>query len=659
MISGLKMIALTVSMTALMATGTQSLAHADELKLDSVFTDHMVLQSGAPIVLSGQAGAGAQISVTISDTSGSARADADGNWTTSLTAMDVGGPYEISVSSDLGASTTVKDVLIGDVWMCSGQSNMEFNTARSMNGGGVGGANDASIRFLQVSHGTSPVPLRNLTNDKDVWAVSTPDNTGGFSAVCYMFARELKNSGVVPKDLPLGLIHSSWGGSQIEAWISADALHELGGRETELAALALYASDPEKAGIAYSKSWQNWWESKNASDVTPWESGDDKTGWAATPAAMSDWRSWGYDDLSNHLGMVWFKTSVELSEADIKNGMAELALGSIDEVDMAWVNGKFVGGMFGWGTNRNYDFPEGILHAGTNTVVVNVLNTWGQGGMIGPNEAMNITLSSGKNISLAEGWHYQKVPNTIGSAPNPPWESINGLSGLHNAMLAPLDNLALKGALWYQGESNAGRAGAYEGLLNALSSDWRNMFGADLPIIVHQLPNFGGMRAEPYESGWARVRDAQRRVADADANTETVVLIDAGDKRDIHPADKAVVGRRTAVAVHSLVYGGNKAATGPQPVSANRKGKSVIVKFTDIAGDLVAMSHNSPISFELCDANGCSYADAKIEGTNVTLSTKSKRKATHVRHCWGDAPVCNLYDSEGPLPVSSFELTVE
>lgn len=634
-------------------------AQADDFKLDSVFTDHMVLQRGAPILLSGQANANATVTIKLAKRIETAVADENGEWAASFPAMVEGGPYELQANSSDGKSASVKDILIGDVWMCSGQSNMEFNTARSMNGGGVGGANDPSIRFLQVSHDTSPKELRNLKNPEDVWAVSTPETTGGFSAVCYMFVRELKRSGAVPQDLPFGLIHSSWGGSQIEAWVSSDELRKLGTLDEGLDALELYASDPEKAGIDYSKMWQRWWKSIEPSAVVPWETGTDISGWKATPAAMSDWKGWGFDDLNDHTGMVWFKTSFEVSEADIKNGTAKLALGSIDEVDMAWINGEFVGGMFGWGIDRNYDFPDGVLKAGTNTVVVNVLNTWGQGGMMGPNANMGVTLSNGKNVSLATGWKYQKVQSDIGSAPNPPWESIKGLSGLHNAMLAPLDNLELKGALWYQGESNAGHADAYEGLLNALSSDWRNMFGADLPIIVQQLPNFGGMRAEPYDSGWARVRDAQRRVAADHPKTETVVLIDAGDKRDIHPSDKAVVGRRTAVAAHSLVYGGNKPATGPQPVSAVRKGKSVVVNFTDIAGDLVAMSHSSPISFELCDDDGCSYADAKINGVNVTLTAKTKRKATHVRHCWGDAPVCNLYDSEGALPVSSFELTVK
>jgi predicted esterase len=353
--------------------------------------------------------------------------------------------------------------------------------------------------------------------------------------------------------------------------------------------------------------------------------------------------------------MVWFRNSFELG-AERADRDALLSLGGIDEVDLVWINGRFIGTSFGWGTERTYKVPPGLLRTGRNQVALNVLSTWGSGGMLGPQEQLRLTFADGESLSLGSGWQYRRVASEPGLPPRAPWLSIGGIAGLFNAMIAPLETLQIAGVLWYQGESNADHAATYANLLTEMIADWRRRFGASLPFLIVQLPNFGALPLAPSDSGWAAIRDAQRRVAGNDLHTGLVVTADVGDRLDLHPPNKEIVGRRAASVARALVYRGEGIVDGLSPLRAIRSGHDVVVEFDPAVDRLIVVGDGKPVAFELCtdEPASCAYADARLEENRVYITAPDAADATRVRFCWADAPICNLYGASG-LPVGSFE----
>ena len=271
------------------------------------------------------------------------------------------------------------------------------------------------------------------------------------------------------------------------------------------------------------------------------------------------------------------------------------------------------------------------------------------------------TLDDGTSVPLAGGWRYQAVPLEIGRPPRAPWEPIAGLTTLYNGMIAPLGTYGLRGVVWYQGETNADAPAGYQELLAGLMSSWRERFGAGLPFLIVQLPGFGSVPAEPVESNWSEVREAQRRAVAADACAGLVVTIDLGERDDIHPIEKRAVGSRIARAARRVVYGEAVAPSGPVPLSASREAGGVVVTFGDVEGRLVTYSSDRAIGFELCgDGKGsCRYATAQVASNRVVLAPiEGQPLPTRVRFCWGDSPLCNLSDQSG-LPVGPFELVIK
>jgi len=248
----------------------------------------------------------------------------------------------------------------------------------------------------------------------------------------------------------------------------------------------------------------------------------------------------------------------------------------------------------------------------------------------------------------------------MGFPPRAPWQSVGGLTSIYNAMIAPLGSYGLRGVLWYQGESNADEAAQYQALLAALMADWRRQFSADLPYLIVELPNFGATPAAPSASGWANLREAQRRAVMNDAHAALAVTIDVGDAHELHPPDKQSVGTRLARAARHLIYGESVTASGPVPRAAMRDGARVVVGFDGVDGALVAYSSNRPIAFELCGAeqSSCRFVDAALESDRVLLDAGAITNDTRVRFCWGDAPICNLYDQSG-LPAGPFEIAIK
>ncbi|HEY4973837.1 MAG TPA: sialate O-acetylesterase, partial [Steroidobacteraceae bacterium] len=371
------------------------------------------------------------------------------------------------------------------------------------------------------------------------------------------------------------------------------------------------------------------------------------------------WRTWGVAELQEFTGLVWYRTHFTLTAAQSKSA-ATLALGAINQVDQTWINGRALGNTFGYGTERTYSIAAGMLHAGENVLVVNVLSTYGGGGLLAGPTPRSLQLADGESIALDGAWQYRVVPPAMGYPPRAPWESVGGLSTLYNAMIAPLRAYGLRGVLWYQGESNTGEAHSYQSLLSGLMADWRRQFGAQLPFLIVQLPNFGPPPLAPAESGWAEVREAQRQAVAHDPHAGLAVTIDIGDAHNLHPTNKQDVGRRLARAARHVIYGESISPSGPVALSATRTGSEIAVEFGDLENGLVAYSHDSPIGFELCaDASaGCRFAQSRIEGTRIMLSVPVATSPTRVRYCWADSPVCTLFDRSG-LPAGPFELNIQ
>jgi sialate O-acetylesterase len=624
--------------------------------LASMFQDHAVLQRDRPIPIWGKAQPRDQLAVSINAGTVRARADASGRWRALLPAMPAGGPYTLEVRTQSGASQSVSDLLVGDVWLCSGQSNMELPVSRTLNAAReISGSSSKSIRILTVAHASSPVPLEEFSAPV-AWQAAEPATIGDFSAACYYFARELQKS----ESVPMGLIHSSFGGSSIEPWLSEAGLRALGGFDERLDLLRLYARDSNAGNEGMADLWMAWWRARAPAGSAPWKAAvDDPRDWHDVPEPMRDWKTWGLPELANHDGMVWFRRTVVLTPEQAAQA-ATLSLGAIDEVDETWVNDHAIANSFGWGTERTYPLPAGVLRAGENAIVVNVLSTWDAGGMYGPPGHMALRFANGGSVALGGQWRYQFVPESMGYPPRAPWESIGGLSSLHNAMIAPIEPYGLRGVLWYQGESNAGDPGHYQALLSGLMADWRRKFGAELPFLIVELPNFGAPPPAPAASGWASLREAQRRAVASDSHAALVVTIDVGDRHELHPPNKQEVGRRLALAARRLVYGEAVPASGPVPLAARRDNARVVVTFDDVEGALVAYSAKRPMGFELCgaDQGSCRFVDSVIESPRVLLDPADMAAPTRVRFCWGDAPICNLYDQSG-LPAGPFEVPIQ
>jgi len=444
-----------------------------------------------------------------------------------------------------------------------------------------------------------------------------------------------------------------------------------GGYEAALGLLALDAKDPVAAQRQLGREWEEWWRAKTGERVgeEPWSVGGrfgsharegsaNTQLWQPAPAGLGDWRYWGVPELKDFAGLVWYRTHITLSAADAK-AASRLDLGAINQVDETWINGRVVGNTFGYDADRTYNMAPGVLHGGDNVLVINVLSNYGAGGLLRGGAKRALQLADGKSIPLDGPWEYRIAPVSVGYPPRAPWEPVGGLTTLYNAMIAPLGRYAFRGALWYQGESNTGEADTYQALLTGLMADWRHQFGADLPFLVVQLPNYGKLSSKPEESDWAELREAQRQAVAKDPHAGLAVTIDIGDPHNLHPTNKQDVGRRLARAARNVIYGESIAPSGPIALTATRVNGQVVVDFGDVERTLVTYSHDSPIGFELCgDApQSCRFADARIEGVKVALDNSGDAPATRVRYCWADSPICTLFDA-ARLPAGPFELRV-
>jgi sialate O-acetylesterase len=581
---------------------------------------------------------------------GQATADAEGRWSTTFPAREPGAALTLTAQAG-GERQTISDLLVGDVWLCSGQSNMEYPLRRALAGEAeAANAADPNIRLLQTGRTSLPTPTTALPKEA-VWRAATPESANNFSAACFFMGREIKKT----TGVPIGLIDATWGGSVIQDWISRDGLHALGDYDEGLAVLADYARSPD-VGVAHWSAMLGRWAAKAEPQATSWNRPDfDDRDWKTMPAEQF-WET--NPGLETFDGTIWLRATITLTDKQARQG-ATLSLGPIDDLDTTFVNGREVGSSQGWDKPREYKVAPGVLKAGPNVIAVRAIDTSGGGGAWGPAAQKGLKFDDGSFAPLGATWRY-KVSATIaesGLPPTAPWVGTSGLSTLRNGMIAPLIPYGLKGFAWYQGEANVAEPAAYARLLPALVADWRKAFGGpDLPFLVVQLADFGPRQIAPVESGWAGVRDVQRRAAAADPKVGLASAVDIGDITDIHPANKQQVGHRLALQARKLAYGETAlVAAGPAPLSATRTGGAVTVRLDQPA---VVQADVRPVGFELCDAGGaCRFADAALAGDQVRLAVPAGFAPVKVRFAWADSPILNLYGRTG-LPATPFELPI-
>lgn len=628
----------------LLAALAVSPANAQSL-LNGLFADHAVVQRDRPLPVFGTAKPGETVTASFAGQTLTAKAGPDGAWRVDFPATPAGGPYAITAAT-ASAKASASDVLVGDVWLCSGQSNMEMQVSASgdaWNQINNGAAND-TIRMATIEKADARSPAKDFKTPP-AWKLTNKDNVGAFSASCFYFARELQKT----RQVPLGLIHASWGGSGIEAWMTPTALRKVGGYDDAIEVLNLSIKDQDAASRRWGEVIKAWWSAKNPGQaaLAPWTGAG---AWTAAPQGLGIWERWGVPALAQFNGVVWFKTEIELTAAQAAQA-ATLSLAQIDEMDTTYVNGAGLGATSGSWLDRNYALPVGSLKAGKNTIVVSAYDTYANGGMYGDPAKRALTLADGTRLPLTT-WSYRIEPRAGGDPPRAPWDTLAGVSTLYNGMLAPMGPYAYAGLAWYQGETNVGRDKAYVNLLGAFMAERRQGQSPDMPALVVQLADYGGFATAPgLPAGTAALRDAQRRAVAADPRAGLVVTHDIGDPYDIHPANKQEVGRRLALAARRLY--GEPVTTGPEVVSAKRTGDTVVVSFAQVGGGrLVSRGSDRVIGFELCDT-ACRWVDGRIDGTSVVLSGHGSK----VRFAWADSPTFNLFDA-ADLPAGPFEVEV-
>lgn len=617
--------------------------------LDPMFGDHAVVQRDAPIRVRGTAAAGEQITVNFAGKSRSVRTDKQGNWTAEFAPMPAGGPYRIEARGAGSSAAAASNVMIGDVWLCSGQSNMEWPLKQALGGEGVvAGANDPQLRLLKVPKRREMAAAASLARDVR-WQPTTPQSATEFSAACYFMARSLRES----HGVAIGAIDSTWGGTAIHSWMDDAGVRATGGAiDVEL--LREYRRDPKATVAKFGDRWNQWWRqhSRDPAGQEPWNASDRLT-WLAMPK-IGLWETWEVPALANFNGAMWARLRFTLTPAQAAQA-ATISLGPIDDFDRSFVNGEAVGQTFLYDRPREYAVRPGLLKAGDNEVLLYILDTGGGGGMWGSPDALKLTLADGTVRPLAEGWQYSVIAAEIGTPPLPPWDEGAGATVLYNGMIAPLGPIGLKGVAWYQGEADVGKQD-YDQRLAAWMKTWRAQFGdPELPFLIVGLAGFGHPPAAPTASNWAALIDDQRKAADADRHAALVPAIDIGERDDIHPPNKQEVGRRLALAAEMVAYGNPKGAIAPKVLGASRSGKEVVVRFDKP----VESRGGLPVGFELCGdtAASCRYAKGWTQGNTVMLADDG-RPATHVRYAWSDYPIVNVYGPE-MLPVPPFELPIK
>lgn len=616
-----------------------------QIKLPRLISDGMILQRDIPVKIWGWATPNEKIEITFNKKKFQTTTSQDGNWVLTLPSQKAGGPYEMTLT----ASNTIvlKNILFGDVWLCSGQSNMELPMERVKDeySDVIAKANNSEIRQFLVPDQYN-FSKENTDLSSGEWKEANAANILNFSAVAYFFASEIYTKYKVP----IGLINSALGGSPAESWLSADAIKKFPDYDAEYQKFkdGTLGAQIEANDRKISNDWY--------SEVNRQDEGLKKQ-WSKTDLDDIDWPVmnipgyWTDYTLKNTNGAVWFRKEVNLS--NLKASSAKLILGRIVDADSVYVNGNFVGTTSYLYPPRKYSFDPKFLKEGKNEIAIRVINNSGKGGFV-EDKPYQLVLDK-DSIDLKGEWKYKLG---VKMAPLPGstfirWKPV----GLYNSMIAPLKNYAIKGVLWYQGEASTKKPQEYGALMETLITSWRAEWKqGDFPFLYVQLANFMEPKTQPAESNWAALRQQQKNTL-AVPNTGMAVIIDLGEWNDIHPLNKFDVGKRLALQARKVAYGEkNIVSSGPLFKSMEQKGNQLVLSFTDTGSGLIAKNNSSLKGFEIAGSDGkFVWASAAIEENKIKIWNENIPKPVKVRYAWADNPIeANLYNKEN-LPASPFE----
>lgn len=637
-------------LSALVVTIALAAPAAAQLRLPAVLSDGMVLPHSRFVPLWGTTQPNMPVSVFASWSPDAVTVVSDntGAWRADVLTGAAGGPHTINLVSP-GGNAVLQDVLLGEVWLCSGQSNMEWQYDWIADAYRKSPGYDSKLDALESNgvrlfHVPRAVALEPATDTNARWERCTPETAHDFSAVAYFFGRELE----AELGVPIGLIGSYWGGTPVEAWTSGRTITKFAKHAADLEA-ARRSSSPE-AGAALTEAAASWWAEAIAlapESATFGAPDHDDAGWTEL-AVPGNWES---GPLGQVDGVVWHRRVVELG-AEFAGKPLTLSLGPIDDDDLTLWNGVRVGSSGGWTTPRTYAVSGEHVRAGRNVLAVAVHDSGGGGGFHGSAEAMTAGSTAG-TVALAGTWRAKLVAAPKTAYPRPAGTSASTPTALFNAMIAPVQPFGLSGVIWYQGESNRYDPVLYRATFAALIADWRAGFRTpELPFLWAQIAPYGYGEGAPGAHATALLREAQDRALVL-PRTGQAILSDVGDVRDIHPQDKATVGKRLALQALAKVYGRALDPDGPRYAGHTVEGNTIRVRFSHAAGGLVQRGDALTWFTIAGEDKRFVTATARIDGDTVLVSNPAVSAPIAVRFGWSDVAEPNLFDTDG-LPTAPF-----
>lgn len=606
------------------------------ITLPALIADNMVLQRNVQIPVWGWADANEKVEVKFHNQVKTTKADKSGKWMVKLDVESAGGPYDLFVKGK--NDIQLKNILIGEVWLCSGQSNMEWTVGMSMNAKAeIAAANYPMIRHIKIQHAIGTLPKTSATSEG--WKVCDSTTVGVFTGIGYFFAKNLFKE----LNIPVGLINSSWGGTNIETWISREGFE--GSEEFKEMIAGMPRIDLDSLSKVRVQAVQGRIEDLQGTKLSGlntslfMQTSFDDTKWPV----LYQPQLWEQQSIGDMDGVVWLRKTITLPSLNF-NKESGLELATIDDEDITYVNGIKVGSKNQYNAPRKYTIPAGVLKPGKNVIAVRVVDNGGGGGIYGNEEDVRLVVDN-STIPLKGEWKFQ-VESILSRT------SENSLPSLcYNAMIHPLIPYAFKGVLWYQGESNAGRSYQYRKAFPLLINDWRAKWNdATMPFYFIQLATYKTKGNNSSEgSGWAELREAQSMTLQL-PNTGMVVTTDLGNPNDIHPTNKQDVGKRMAAIALNYLYSKPMICNGPTYKSIQVNGNQAVLTFENIGSGLTAIDKYGYVKgFEVAGNDQVfHYARAFIRGNTVVVSCDQVANPAAVRFGWvGDASDCNLFNKEG------------
>ena len=609
-----------VTLSVLLLSVIMSAQTPAKVRLPKLISDSMVLQRDVDLDIWGWSDPGTWITVRFNGGYYETKTGEDGRWTVTLPPQKAGGPYIMEVNE-----ITIRDVLVGDVWLCSGQSNQETPIHRLVElFPEINRSDNNMIRHYKVPTQDSKEALQEEIAGNAVWHSGDASEVMNWTALAYFYAQEAYSQTGVPQ----GMLVSSLGGSAIESWVSQEHLKDF-------PALILDREALEGLEAAMADKGEGVWESPDFDD-SDWK----------TMEMPGTWRENGLDVR----GTVWMRKDFEIPES-MDGRHAKLSMGTLMHNDRVYVNGIFVGSTGYEFPPRRYHIPAGVLRKGKNTIVVR-LNAPGGNGEFIKDKPYKI-IGDAAEIDLTGTWKYNVGTDMSEAAAfaDRLKNRKNVGSGLYNGMIYPIRNYKVRATIWYQGESNAGRAHEYGALMTSLITGWRELWNMpDMPFLLVQLPNYMQTHEQPTDSGWARIREAQLQAFKTIPNTALAVTYDVGEWNDIHPLNKKAVAQRLFLGARKAVYGEKVTASGPVYKDMTVDGDKIIITFTETGRGLMAKGGELK-HFAIAGADRkFVWADAIIKGNKVIVSSKEVQNPVAVRYAWADNPDgANLCNKDGLL----------